>query len=190
MNIYLILIFAQNFPAQTIQSQVREAALWLWAHAAVAEDPGSVTSTHVTSVPGGPVPYILCPLYSPSSGAQKLIKAPRCAHTDTQTHAHVHTNQTEKKIRTSSSYLTLLHKLLTFTVLWCVHLLITSLPCHLASLERRLCKHLELKPTSFRLHLPSCCWNSVWIRWPFNQEVLNIQVFQAIRTYQDDSWYS
>lgn len=117
MNIYLILIFAQNFPAQTIQSQVRAAALWLWAHAAVAEDPGSVTSTHVTSVPGGPVPYILCSLYSPSSGAQKLIKAPRCAHTDTQTHAHVHTNQTEKKIRTSSSYLTLLHKLLTFTVL-------------------------------------------------------------------------
>lgn len=97
MNIYLILIFAQNFPAQTIQSQVREAVLWLWAHAAVAEDPGSVTSTHVTSVPGGPVPCILCPLYSPSSGAQKLIKAPRCAHTDTQTHAHVHTNQTEKK---------------------------------------------------------------------------------------------
>lgn len=97
MNIYLILIFAQNFPAQTIQSQVREAALWLWAHAAVAEDPGSVTSTHVTSVPGGSVPFILCPPNSPSSGAQKLIKAPRCTRTDTQTHAHVHTNQTEKK---------------------------------------------------------------------------------------------
>lgn len=72
----------------------------------------------------------------------------------------------------------------------CVHLLITSLPCHLASLERRLCKHSELKPTFFRLHLPSCCWNSVWIHWPFNQEVLNIQVFQAIRRYQDDSRYS
>lgn len=99
----------------------------------------------------------------------------------TQVHSHRYANTCTcahkpnwKKIRTSSSYLTLLHKLLTFTVLWCVHLLITSLPCHLASLERRLCKHSELKPTSFRLHLPSCCWNSVWIRWPFNQEVLNI----------------
>lgn len=113
------------------------------------------------------------------------VRSHRYANTCTRAH-----KPNWKKIRTSSSYLTLLHKLLTFTVLWCVHLLITSLPCHLASLERRLCKHSELKPTSFRLHLPSSCWNSVWIRWPFNQEVLNIQVFQAIRRYQDDSRYS
>lgn len=86
----------------------------------------------------------------------------------TQTHKHTCTQtKLKKRIRTSSSYLTPLHKLLTLTVLWGGHLLITSLPCHLAFLKRRSCKHSELKPTSFHLHLPSCCWHSVW-RFPLS----------------------